>query len=118
MIARLGSVRGEASSRLGPVRLIRPPGEMGTTTPHPPNGAAFYPFYSTTNANGTCTWQEGGNFIPGTTNNFGGSSTSEYGPLLATVFPTVGATGPTTVTRFDNFNSGDIRNPCPVKGAG
>jgi len=25
---------------------------------------------------------------------------------------------PTTVTRFDNFNSGDMRNPCPVKGAG
>ena len=87
----------------------------GTDCVNPPNGAAFYPFYSTTNANGTCTWQEGGNFIPGTTNNFGGSSKSEYGPLLATVFP---AAGPTTVTRFDNFNSGDIRNPCPVKGAG
>jgi hypothetical protein len=87
----------------------------GDNCVNPPMGAAFYPFYSTTNANGTCTWQEGGNFIPGTTNNFGGSSKSEYGPLLATVFP---AAGPTTVTRFDNFNSGDIRNPCPVKGAG
>jgi hypothetical protein len=87
----------------------------GDNCVNPPMGAAFYPFYSTTNANGTCTWQEGGNFIPGTTNNFGGSSTSEYGPLLATVFPVA---GPTTVTRFDNFNSGDIRNPCPVKGAG
>jgi hypothetical protein len=90
----------------------------GDNCVNPPNGAAFYPFYSTTNANGTCTWQEGGNFIPGTTNNFGGSSTSEYGQLLATVFPTVGPAGPTTVTRFDNFNSGDMRNPCPVKGAG
>ena len=26
--------------------------------------------------------------------------------------------GPTTVTRYDNFNSGDMPNPCPVKGAG
>jgi hypothetical protein len=90
----------------------------GDNCVNPPTGAAFYPFYSTTNANGTCTWQEGGNFIPGTTNNFGGSSTSEYGPLLATVFPAASATGPTTVTRFDNFNSGDMRNPCPVKGTG
>ena len=54
-------------------------------------------------------------FIPGTKNDFGGSSTSEYGPLLQTVFP---AAGPTTITRSGNFNSGDMRNPCPVKGAG
>jgi hypothetical protein len=35
MIARLGVVGAKLSSRLGPVRLIRPPGEMGlgTTTP-------------------------------------------------------------------------------------
>ena len=89
----------------------------GDNCVNPPNGAAFYPFYSTTNANGTCTWQEGGHFIPGTTNNFGGSSTSEYGRCLADRLP---GRGPTTitVTRFDNFNSGDMRNPCPVKGAG
>ena len=37
-----------------------------------------------------CTWQEGGPFIPGTKNDFGGSSTSEYGPLLQTVFPAAG----------------------------
>ena len=29
MIARLGVVGAKLSSRLGPVRLIRPPGEMG-----------------------------------------------------------------------------------------
>ena len=60
---------------------------------------------------GTCTWQEGGRFIPGTRNSFGGTSTAEYGPLLKTVYPT---TGFTTVTRFNNFNSGDLRNPCRV----
>jgi hypothetical protein len=87
----------------------------GANCVNPPNGAQFYPFYSTTTANGTCAWQEGGNFIPGTVNNFGGSSTSEYGQLLQTVFP---APGPTTILRFDNFNSGNMPNPCPVKGAG
>jgi hypothetical protein len=79
---------------------------------NPPNGAAFYPFYSTTNVNGTCTWQEGGDFIPGTTNDFGGSSSAEYGPLLQTVYPTVGFT---TVLRYNNFNSGDMANPCLVR---
>jgi hypothetical protein len=88
----------------------------GANCVNPPNGANFYPFYSTTRANGTCTWQEGGAFIPGTINDFGGSSTSEYGPLLKTVYPTVGPSGPTTVTRINNFNSGDMKNPCRVRG--
>jgi hypothetical protein len=83
----------------------------GANCVNPPNGAQFYPFFSTTNTSDGCTWQECGNFIPGTTNNFGGSSTTEFGPLLATVFP---APGFTTVVRFDNFNSGDQRNPCPA----
>ena len=60
-------------------------------------------------------WQQGGPFIPGTKNDFGGSSTTEYGPLLQTVFPVA---GPTTILRYENFNSGDMQNPCPVKGAG
>jgi hypothetical protein len=84
----------------------------GADCVNPPTGAAFYPFFSTTNVNGTCTWQEGGDFIPGTTNDFGGSSTTEFGPLLQTVYP---AAGFTTILRYNNFNSGDIRNPCPVR---
>jgi hypothetical protein len=91
----------------------------GLNCVNPPNGAAFYPIYSTTNANGTCRWQEGGPFIPGTKNDFGGTSTKEYGPLLQTVYPVVGPNGgPMTVLRYNNFNSGDMANPCPVKGAG
>jgi len=81
----------------------------GANCVNPPAGAQFYPFFSTTNANGGCAWQEGGDFIPGTTNDFGGSSTTEFGPLLLTVYPT---TGNTTVSRFNNFNSGDRPNPC------
>ena len=82
----------------------------GANCVNPPMGAQFYPFYSTGAVNGTCVWQEGGAYIPGTTNLFGGSSTAEYGPLLATVFPVA---GPTTVVRYDNFNSGDHAEPVP-----
>jgi hypothetical protein len=76
---------------------------------NPPNGAQFYPFFTTGTANGTCVWQQGGGFIPGTTNTFGGSSTTEYGPLLQTVYPEAGFT---TKRLFNNFNSGDMANPC------
>ena len=82
----------------------------GADCVNPPNGAAFYPFFSTSSHEGTCTWQEGGNFIPGTTNNFGGSSSTEFGALLTTVYP---AAGFKTTTRINNFNSGDVPNPCP-----
>jgi hypothetical protein len=80
----------------------------------PPDGAAFYPFFTTTIRNGTCTWQEGGNFIPGTTNHFGGSARAEFGQLLRVDFPVPGAGGPTTTNAFEDFNSGDVRNACPV----
>jgi hypothetical protein len=83
----------------------------GANCVNPPAGAEFYPFYTTANLAGTCVWQQGGNFIPGTTRHFGGSSTAEYGPLLQTVYP---AAGFTTLLRYNNFNSGDQRNPCPV----
>ena len=81
----------------------------GANCVNPPNGAAFYPFFSTTFRPGGCTWQEGGKFIPGTVNNFGGSSKAEFGPLLSVLFPVAGFT---TVSQFFDFNSGDLRNPC------
>jgi len=84
----------------------------GANCVNPPNGAQFYPFYSTTVRNGTCTWQEGGKYLPFTTNNFGGSSTAEYGPLLKTVYPEPGFT---TKELYNNFNSGDMANPCRVR---
>jgi hypothetical protein len=81
----------------------------GANCVNPPNGAAFYPFFSTTGRQGECTWQEGGKYIPGTVNDFGGSSTAEFGSLLQVTFPVAGFT---TVNRFEDFNSGDLRNPC------
>jgi hypothetical protein len=83
----------------------------GTNCVNPPMGAQFYPFFSTTNHDGTCTWQEGGNFIPGTIDNFGGSSTTEFGPLLKALYPEA---GPTPTFLIDNFNSGDQPNPALV----
>ena len=76
---------------------------------NPPAGAQFYPFFSTTFRHGVCTWQQGGRFIPGTVNDFGGSSTAEFGPLLRTLYPVAGFT---TTVLINNFNSGDMRNPC------
>jgi hypothetical protein len=88
---------------------------FGTGCVNPPHGAQFYPFFSTTVSRGTCTWQEGGRFIPGTLNAFGGSSTKEFGPLLDTAYPAAGPTGPIVIHRFNNFNSGDRRNVCPTR---
>ena len=48
---------------------------------NPPPGSQFYPFYSTRADGASCSWQEGGPFIPGTVNDFGGSS-AEFGSLL------------------------------------
>ena len=59
----------------------------GANCVNPPAGAAFYPFFTTRMDHGTCTWQEGGNYIPGTINHFGGNSTSAYGPLLLDAVP-------------------------------
>jgi hypothetical protein len=85
--------------------------KTGANCVNPPHGAQFYPFYTTGFHDGTCTWQEGGNFIPGTIDHFGGSSTTEFGPVLYTVYPEPGFT---TDTEIDNFNSGNLRNVCPV----
>jgi hypothetical protein len=81
----------------------------GANCVNPPAGAQFYPFYTTTFRHGECNWQQGGPFIPGTVNKFGGSSTTEFGPLLRTLYPEAGFT---TAVLINNFNSGDMRNPC------
>jgi hypothetical protein len=79
---------------------------------NPPNGASFYPIYTTTTASdGSCVWQEGGGNIPGTTNNFGGTSSLEYGPLLVSNYPVA---GPSVSQRLNNFNNTLSNNPCPA----
>ena len=39
---------------------------------------------------GSCLWQEGGGSIPGTVNNFGGTSAAEYGGLQEQIYPAPG----------------------------
>ena len=83
----------------------------GANCVNPPTGAQFYPFFTTGSHSGTCAWQEGGNFIPGTTNHFGGSSTTEYGPLLKTVYPAAGLHHEPVLQQLQQRRPG---NPCPV----
>ena len=80
---------------------------------NPPPGALFYPIFTTAKMEASCVWQEGGAYIPGTTNTFGGSSTTEYGGLLQLVYPTIGYT---TVSRYNNFRQVLNYNPCPAGG--
>ena len=85
---------------------------LGTGCVNPPVGAKFYPFFTTTGGEGgeNCRWQLGGAHIPGTVNTFGGSSTTEFGPLLKLYYPEVG--GPRF--RFNDFRNVLDGNPCPA----
>ena len=83
----------------------------GANCVDPPDGAPFYPFFTTGFHDGLCTWQEGGNFIPGTIDHFGGSAAAEFGSVLRVVFPVPGFT---TAESIQDFNSGDRFNPCPL----
>jgi hypothetical protein len=86
----------------------------GTGCTNPPKGAAFYPIYSTQGRT-PCAWQEGGTHIPGTTNTFGGTSTSEYGPLIRLLYgPFPGA--PDNSFAFEDFRNVLSANPCPSSG--
>jgi hypothetical protein len=80
---------------------------------NPPNGASFYPIFTTGTADGACVWQEGGAFLPGTTNTFGGTSQAEYGDLLTSIYPAVGNT---TQGIIENFHNTLHKNPCPAPG--
>jgi hypothetical protein len=79
-----------------------------------PNGATFYPIYSTTtDSNGSCLWQEGGGSIPGTVDNFGGTSAAEYGAIQDQIYP---APGFTTQGIYETFHNTLGNNPCPAPG--
>ncbi|HEY7397772.1 MAG TPA: hypothetical protein VH538_05685 [Gaiellaceae bacterium] len=89
------------------------PGSGCVNPPLGPNGPAFYPLYTTAVSEGSCVWQQGGANIPGTTNDFGGSSTTEYGGLLLSDYP---APGFTITQRYNNFQRVLPGNPCPATG--
>ena len=83
---------------------------------NPPANASFYPFFTTAGHGDACVWQEGGAFIPGTTNTFGGSSATEFGGLLRLVYPD---SNPNQITvRFNNFRQVLDHNPCHANDQG
>jgi hypothetical protein len=78
---------------------------------NPPKGAAFYPFFSTRLDDSGCRWQEGGRFIPGTLDDFGGSSKTEFGPILANFYP---APNGQPQYIYETFHQTLPMNPCPT----
>jgi hypothetical protein len=78
---------------------------------NPPKGAAFYPFFSTRLDDSGCRWQLGGPFIPGTLDDFGGSSKAEFGPILANFYPSPNGQ-PQYI--YENFHQTLPLNPCPT----
>ena len=53
-------------------------------------------------------WQLGGANIPGTINTFGGTSTAEYGPLVALTYPCPAG----AIARYNDFRNVLGSNPC------
>ena len=104
-------VRGGSAPHRG--RRPRRPGPFcdrmtGAHCVNPPPGSQFYPFFSTRMVGGTCTWQEGGAYIPGTVRDFGGNSRRAFGSLLGVVYPEAGFTTATLINDFQRV----LDNPC------
>ncbi len=78
---------------------------------NPPPNSVFYPFYSTRNSGDSCMWQEGGPYIPGTTNDFGGSAAAEFGSLTVIHYPT--APFGLVTERSNDFRSSIMPMVCP-----
>ena len=79
---------------------------------NPPPGALFYPIYSTTEIGEGCWWQLGGSAIPGTKNDFGGSSATEFSTLLGSVYIDGTLSHPSSILGFENFHRVLSHNPC------
>ena len=90
----------------------------GENCVNPPPGAQFYPIYTTGSSDaviagkrGACVWRFGGTNLPNTIRDFGGNSTSEFGPLLFSFYPNP---NPTIRLRTNNFRNVIYGNPCPA----
>jgi hypothetical protein len=80
---------------------------------NPPPGALFYPIFTTRAVVGGCLWQEGGPSIPGTTNNFGGSSATEFSTTPEPAVYIGGTSAaPSSQTKFENYRQILSSNPC------
>ncbi len=77
---------------------------------NPPPGANFYPLFTTNTSDNGCQWQLGGVNIPGTAQTFGGTSTSEFGPLLLLTYASANSAG--FSQRYNDFRQVLSTNPC------
>jgi hypothetical protein len=95
-------------------RHVQNPADLhpGLGCVNPPPNSVFYPFYSTRTVSGSCWWQEGGKYIPGTKNDFGGSAQAEFGPNRVIDYPT--APLGSVTKRLNDFRSNTTANPCPA----
>ena len=82
----------------------------GANCVNPPNGAAFYPFFSTSTQTERARGRRAVTSSPERRTTSVEARTTEFGALLTTVYPDAGFK---TTTRINNFNSGDVPNPCP-----
>jgi len=92
---------------------VNPPNTDDKSASGQPIPAAFYPYFSsvsTPNGSATCSYGIGST-LPNTTNDFGGNSTAEFGPLFQYTVWTFGGHGATN-QRYNNFNSGPESNNC------
>jgi hypothetical protein len=84
----------------------------GANCVNPPPGAQFYPIFTTAGHGSSCVWRLGGARMPGTTNDFGGSSVTEYKNLVALFYPTVVNGQPAAQYKFEDFHQTLPNNPC------
>ena len=83
-------------------------GLTGAGCTNPAAGMKFYPFFSTVRSGGGCVWEEGGRYLPGAINRFGGNSTTAFGKLLFIDFPVKGG----VVRATDDFHRNLPANTC------
>jgi hypothetical protein len=79
---------------------------------NPPPGALFYPIYTTTQRDEECWWQFGGAHIPRTTNNFGGSSATEFSTIFGEVVESGTRSHPSSFLYYGNYHRILPNNPC------
>ncbi|HUY29225.1 MAG TPA: hypothetical protein VMV27_17575 [Candidatus Binataceae bacterium] len=83
--------------------------QFPSTCSNPPSGAAFYPIFTASSAGNTCVWQLGGASFLNLMNDFGGTSTAEYGNLVQLAYPAKGGVG----FSFTDYRQILSNNPCP-----
>jgi len=80
--------------------------KTGVNCTNPPEGATFYPIYSSAQAGPvSCVWHFGDTQIAGTTDLYGGDATAEYGYLIDIFFAGLGF-------RFEDYRNVLDGNPC------